>query len=49
MKWGERPKTKDGWSERVVELLKSSWDSNFRKRPAMKEIEAMLEEEVTLI
>lgn len=46
IKWGERPKTKDGWSERVVELMKSSWDSNVRKRPTMKVIEAMLEKEL---
>jgi serine/threonine protein kinase len=46
MKWGERPKTKDGWSERMVELMTSSWDSNFRKRPKMKVIEATLQKEI---
>ncbi|KAL3796815.1 hypothetical protein ACHAW5_010121 [Stephanodiscus triporus] len=46
IKWGERPKTKDGWSERVVELMKSSWDSNVRKRPTMEIIEAMLKKEL---
>jgi serine/threonine protein kinase len=46
IKWGERPKTKDGWSERVVDLMTTSWDSNYRKRPTMKEIEANLEMEI---
>ena len=46
MKWGERPKVKEGWSERVVELMKSAWDSNFRKRPTMKAIEETLEREI---
>jgi serine/threonine protein kinase len=46
IKWGERPKTKDGWPERVVDLMTTSWDSNYRKRPAIKEIEANLEMEI---
>jgi len=46
MKWGERPKVKEGWSERVVELMKSAWDSNFRKRPTMEAIEETLEREI---
>jgi serine/threonine protein kinase len=46
IKWGERPKTKDAWSDRVVDLMTTSWDSNYRKRPTMKEIEANLEMEI---
>ena len=46
LKWGERPKTKDGWSERIVELMKTSWDSNFRKRPTLKVMQATLEKEI---
>ncbi|KAL7535586.1 hypothetical protein ACHAXR_008079 [Thalassiosira sp. AJA248-18] len=47
MKWGERPKiVKVDWSERVVALTKSAWDSNFRKRPSMKVIEETLEKEI---
>jgi len=42
MKWGERPKLKEEWSDRVKELMKSSWDSNFRKRPTMKSFELTL-------
>eukprot|EP00578_Thalassiosira_sp_NH16_P014042 CAMPEP_0181125350 /NCGR_PEP_ID=MMETSP1071-20121207/26994_1 /TAXON_ID=35127 /ORGANISM="Thalassiosira sp., Strain NH16" /LENGTH=827 /DNA_ID=CAMNT_0023210769 /DNA_START=256 /DNA_END=2739 /DNA_ORIENTATION=+ len=45
MKWGERPKTKREWPENVVDLMKNAWDSNFRKRPTMKAIEATLEKE----
>lgn len=46
IKWGERPVTKDAWSDRVVDLMTTSWDSNYRKRPTMKEIEANLEMEI---
>ncbi len=46
MRWGERPKTSEEWSERAVELMKNCWDSNWRKRPTMKVIEAMLEMEI---
>ncbi|KAL9185152.1 hypothetical protein ACHAXT_002929 [Thalassiosira profunda] len=46
MKWGERPKIREGWSERVVELMTSAWDSNFRKRPSMRAIEETLEKEI---
>jgi len=46
MKWGERPKTKEDWSVRVVDLMKSAWDSNFRKRPTMKLIEETLKKEI---
>lgn len=46
IKWGERPKTKDGWSEGVVDLMTTSWDSNYRNRPTMKEIVENLETEL---
>ncbi|KAL7482553.1 hypothetical protein ACHAW6_008227 [Cyclotella cf. meneghiniana] len=45
-KWGERPKLKDEWSERLKEAMRNGWDSNFRKRPTMKDFELMLELEV---
>ena len=46
MRWGERPKIREEWPENVVELMKSAWDSNFKKRPTMKVIRAKLEEEI---
>ena len=46
MKWGERPKLKEGWPQRVVDLMTRAWDANFRKRPTMREMEEMLEMEV---
>ena len=46
MKWGERPKLREEWPERVVELMKSTWDSNFRKRPTMEAIEDILTKEI---
>ena len=45
--WGERPKIKEGWSARVVALMKSAWDAHYSKRPTMKEIEAELELELS--
>ena len=46
MKWGERPKVKEEWSSRVKELMQSAWNSNFRKRPTMKDIEETLQNEI---
>ena len=46
MRWGERPKIREEWPESIVELMKSAWDSNFKKRPTMKVIRAKLEEEI---
>jgi serine/threonine protein kinase len=46
MKWGERPKLREEWPERVVELMESTWDSNFRKRPTMEAIEEILTKEI---
>ena len=46
MRWGERPKIREEWPENVVELMKSAWDSNFKKRPTMMVIRAKLEEEI---
>jgi serine/threonine protein kinase len=45
--WGERPKIKEGWSARVVGLIKSAWDAHYSKRPTMKEIKAELELELS--
>jgi len=47
MKWGERPKVKDVWPERVKELMTTAWDSSLRKRPTMEAFRDALEEEVT--
>jgi len=47
MKWGERPKVKDVWPERLKQLMTSAWDSSFRKRPTMEAFRDALEEEVT--
>eukprot|EP00985_Skeletonema_marinoi_P033516 scaffold41520_cov153-Skeletonema_marinoi.AAC.1 len=47
MKWGERPKVKDVWPERLKELMTTAWDSRFRKRPTMEAFRDALEEEVT--
>ena len=44
--WGERPTIKDGWSTRVVALMKRAWDAHYSKRPTMKEIESELELEL---
>ncbi|KAL7546459.1 hypothetical protein ACHAWF_009791 [Thalassiosira exigua] len=46
MKWGERPKVREEWSERVTMLMKMAWDSNFRKRPTMKAVENALSKEI---
>jgi len=46
MKWGERPKMNDAWSDRVRDLMKRCWDSNFRKRPSMEAIRETLEKEI---
>mmetsp|Transcript_21865 Transcript_21865/g.45732 ORF Transcript_21865/g.45732 Transcript_21865/m.45732 type:complete len:1062 (+) Transcript_21865:430-3615(+) len=46
-RWGERPKVKEEWSDRVKRLIQNAWDSNSRKRPTMKEIVDTLEEEIT--
>jgi serine/threonine protein kinase len=45
-KWGERPKLKNEWSERLKEAMQNGWDSNFRKRPTMKDFEFILELEL---
>jgi hypothetical protein len=45
-KWGERPKLKEEWSVRLKEGMQNGWDSNFRKRPTMKDFEVMLELEL---
>lgn len=42
LRWGERPKCKEEWPDRVVAVMTSAWDSNYRKRPTMKEIEEKL-------
>jgi len=47
MKWGERPKVKDVWPERVKQLMTTAWDSSFRKRPTMEAFRDALEKEVT--
>ncbi len=47
MKWGERPKVKDVWPERVKKLMTTAWDSSFRKRPTMEDFRVALEIEVT--
>lgn len=44
--WGERPKINEGWSTRVVALMKRAWDAHYIKRPTMKEIESELELEL---
>jgi hypothetical protein len=41
-KWGERPKVKDEWSDRLKKCMCNGWDSNFRKRPLMKDFETIL-------
>mmetsp|Transcript_31062 Transcript_31062/g.57560 ORF Transcript_31062/g.57560 Transcript_31062/m.57560 type:complete len:1046 (-) Transcript_31062:13-3150(-) len=46
MKWGERPKVKEGWSEPVVTLMKECWDAKFRNRPSMEAIKGALEKEI---
>jgi serine/threonine protein kinase len=46
MKWGERPKVKDSWPERVKQLMTTAWDSSFRKRPAMEAFRDALDKEV---
>ena len=46
MKWGERPKVKDVWPDRVKELMTTAWDSSFRKRPTMEDFRVVLEIEV---
>ena len=43
LRWGERPKVKDDWPDSIVELIKSAWDSKFKKRPSMKVIKEILE------
>eukprot|EP01083_Nonionella_stella_P108818 316778_1 len=42
LRWGERPKCKEEWPDRVVKLMTSAWDSDFRMRPSIKEIEERL-------
>lgn len=46
LKWGERPTLKEDWSDRMKQLMQNSWDSNFRKRPTMKEFVVTLEQEL---
>ena len=46
MKWGERPKVKDVWPDRVKGLMTSAWDSSFRKRPTMDGFRDALDKEV---
>mmetsp|Transcript_18777 Transcript_18777/g.30765 ORF Transcript_18777/g.30765 Transcript_18777/m.30765 type:complete len:717 (-) Transcript_18777:78-2228(-) len=46
MKWGERPKVKEDWPDRVKQLMTTAWDSSFRKRPTMEAFRDALEEEV---
>eukprot|EP00956_Cyclotella_meneghiniana_P032004 scaffold86042_cov80-Cyclotella_meneghiniana.AAC.2 len=41
-KWGERPKLKQEWSERLKECLSNGWDNNYRKRPTMQDFETIL-------
>lgn len=45
-KWGERPKLKDEWSGRMKESMTNGWDSNFRKRPTMRDFEVILDLEL---
>ena len=45
-KWGERPKLKEEWSDRLKESLTAGWHSNFRQRPTLKDFETILDLEL---